>query len=620
MRTRTGSAALTLLLLSGALAACDVPWAEGPDPEPVVDRLAAALEAGEAPEGLTAATAGGAASVPDVLEEVQELPHSVTAATPQAEDEAATSTLTWQWEVAGEPWEYDAPVDLVLVDDAWQVEWSPALVHPELEDGDVLATTSIAPARGPITGAGDLPLVTARDVVRFGIDRAQVDPAAAEASARALAALVDVDADRFARAVTAAGPKAFVEAIALRPEDVPPALPEGIAAIEGGRGVPDTQQLGPTRGFAAPILGTVGPVTAEMVEEQPDVYRAGDEAGLSGLQARYDDQLRGTPGLVVDRVTPEGEEEELFRVDEVDGQPLATTLDEDLQVAAERILADVGPASALVAIRPSDGAVLAAANGPGNDGYNIATYGQLAPGSTFKIASSLALLRAGRTPQSPVPCTASVVVDGKRFENYDDYPSSRLGTIALRTALAHSCNTAFIAERDAVGDGGLADAAAALGLGVDHDLGFPAYFGQVEPPATETEAAADMIGQGSVLASPMTMAAVIASVQAGHTVVPKLLASTAAAEPTPIPEARQLRTMLRGVVAEGSGDFLAGLPGPPVMAKTGTAEFDRDGERLLHAWMVAAQGDLAVAAFVDEGLGGRRTAGPLLEALLRAAG
>ena len=611
MHLRTGSAALALTaltVLTATLTACDLPWSGGPDPEPVLDDLARSLESGDVPAGLEPVLAG-----------VADLPHSVTAATAQVDGEVATSALTWQWEVAGQPWEYDAPVELRLVDDAWEHDWSPALVHPDLAEGDTLDTTPITPARGPVTGAGDLPLVTARDVVRFGIDRTQVEAAQADASARALAARVDVDPDRFAAAVTAAGPEAFVEAIALRTEDVDPALTAGLEAVPGARALPGTLQLGPTRGFAAPILGTVGPVTAEMVEEDPETYAAGDVAGLSGLQARYDDQLRGTPGLVVDRVTADGTEEELFRVDQVDGQPLATTLDEDLQVAAEEILADVGPGSALVAIRPSDGAILAAANGPGNAGYNLATFGQLAPGSTFKIASSLALLRAGLTPESPVPCTDSVVVDGKRFENYDDYPSSRLGTIALSAALANSCNTAFIAARGDAPSGGLAEAAASLGLGVDHDLGFPAYFGQVEPPASETEGAADMIGQGSVLASPMVMATVIASVQAGHTVVPHLLTATAPTEPTPIPEAEALRGMLRRVVTEGSGDFLLDVPGPPVIAKTGTAEFDRDGKRLLHAWMVAAQGDLAVAAFVDEGLGGRRTAGPLLDALLRAA-
>ena len=73
------------------------------------------------------------------------------------------------------------------------------------------------------------------------------------------------------------------------------------------------------------------------------------------------------------------------------------------------------------------------------------------------------------------------------------------------------------------------------------------------------------------------------------------------------------------MVTSGSGALLADVPGPPVIAKTGTAEFDQDGRRLTHAWMVAAQGDLAVAVFVDVGQSGSGTAGPILEAFLRAA-
>ena len=208
---------------------------------------------------------------------------------------------------------------------------------------------------------------------------------------------------------------------------------------------------------------------------------------------------------------------DLFRVDEVDGEPLELTLDRCLQESAEALLADVAPASALVAIRPSDGAILAAANGPGNGGQNFATYGQFPPGSTFKIVSSLALLRAGLTPDSTVELPA----DGRRSTARSSATTAttrarRNGDIPLRTALAQSCNTAFIGARDELADGDLADAAASLGLGVDHDLGFPAYFGSVEPPASETEAAADLIGQGTILASPMTMAAVIASVQEGR--------------------------------------------------------------------------------------------------------
>jgi cell division protein FtsI/penicillin-binding protein 2 len=178
----------------------------------------------------------------------------------------------------------------------------------------------------------------------------------------------------------------------------------------------------------------------------------------------------------------------------------------------------------------------------------------------------------------------------------------------------------------------LADAAAALGVGVDHDLGFPAYFGQVPPPASQTEGAADMIGQGKVLASPMAMAAVVASVTAGKTVVPRLVTATASNAldaPSSAPdhplteaEARSLRAMMRAVVAEGSGTLLQSLQPPAVIAKTGTAEFGttKDTPTLpTHAWMIAAQADLAVAVFVANGESGSHTAGPILKAFLQAA-
>ena len=77
--------------------------------------------------------------------------------------------------------------------------------------------------------------------------------------------------------------------------------------------------------------------------------------------------------------------------------------------------------------------------------------------------------------------------------------------------------------------------------------------------------------------------------------------------------------MARVVVTGGSGSFLLDVPGPPIIAKTGTAEFEKDGQVLTHAWMVAAQGDLAVAVFVDLGSSGSGTAGPILEQFLRAA-
>lgn len=618
-----------LLLLAGLVGCTDgAEEVTGPDPADAAERLAEGLAAGDLTEVAFAADAPTAKEYDAIVAGMGELTPTVGVAEvgePDEAGESVTATLGWSWPVSEQDWTYTTEATLTLVDGAWGVEWEPSLVEPSLRPGGSLELTGLTGERGEILGADGRPLVTDRPVTRFGIDKSAVPPARAAASARALAPLVDIDVAAYVDRVEAAGEAAFVEAIVLRREDVSVELATGYRRIKGALAIRDTLPLAPTREFAAPILGTVGEPTAEMVEGDPERYAVGQQVGLSGLQLRYDEQLVGTPGVVVTKVASDGREQELFREDAAPGRPLELTLDPDLQVTAERLLAGVGPASALVAIRPSTGAILAAANGPGADGYNMATFGQFAPGSTFKSVSSLALLRAGLTPDSVTRCSDSIVVDGKRFENYDDYPAGGIGSIPFRTALANSCNTAFISERTRLDRTGLGDAAASLGMGVDHDLGFPAYFGSVPPAASETEAAADMIGQGKILASPMTMATVIASVQAGTTVLPTLIPSYDVEQADVLPleagEASALQAMLRGVVTSGSGALLADVPGPPVLAKTGTAEYvsERGGLRL-HAWMIAAQGDLAVAVFVQDGQSGSSTAGPILEAFLRSGG
>ena len=614
---------LVVALLTGCEAAENV---GGPDPDDAAAALATALGSGDFQAvTFTDATADEAKrAYAKVTEGMGEVEPAVEVAGVEDAGDTATAQLAWSWPLGDHRWAYRAEASLRLVDDEWQAVWKPTLVESSLKGDEVLDSSEVSPDRGQILGAGGQALVSDRPVERLGIDRTQVKPARAGESARQLADLVGVDAGPYVKQVEAAGEEAFIEAIVFRRDEVPPNVdPQHLAAIPGAITVSDELPLAPTREFAAPILGTVGEVTAEMIEDDPEKYQLGDEAGLSGLQARYDDQLRGTPGVVVQAVDGEGSERELFAEESTPGKPLKLTLDPRMQQAAERLLAGVGPASALVAIRPSTGDILTAANGPGTDGYNMATFGQFAPGSTFKSVVSLALLREGLTPSSTVPCTDRIVVDGKAFENYDDYPSGGLGRIAFRTAVANSCNTAFISQAGKLADEALVDAASSLGMSVDHDLGFPAYFGSVEPPASETEAAADMIGQGKILASPMVMATVIASIQSGSTVLPRMVKDWEV-EQADVPElagaeATQLHTMLRGVVTSGSGSLLADVPGAPVIAKTGTAEFERGGRLLTHAWMIAGQGDLAVAVFVEEGSSGSGTAGPILESFLRTA-
>ena len=617
---RTLTIALGVLLL-GWLQGCSSDDARVQAAETRAAELAETLSVGQLGDGPVEGATQEELDV--ILAGMDDLPVEVTATDVQVDGDVASVNLAWQWQTPGTPWGYETAADLTWADEQWTLQWSPALVEPSLTDGESLDLTTEQANRGGILGAGDVPLVTDRPVVRFGIDKTRVPAKQASGSARALAQLLGVDAAAYAKRVEQAGPKAFVEAIVLRAADAKEIDSSAVDSIPGAVGLDDELALPPTRDFAAPILGRVGPATAEIIEDSGGTVRAGDVVGLSGLQARYEELLGGTPGVVV--AARNGDEQRpLLTTPAVDGQPLRTTLDPKLQRAAEAQLAEVGPASAVVVLRPSTGEILAAASGPGSKGYSTATVGQYPPGSTMKVVTALALMRAGVAPTDLLPCTSRAVVDGKPFTNYDGYPSDRMGDIPLRSAVANSCNTALVSQYEKLTGEDLAQAAAALGLGVDHDLGFPAYFGEVPEPASDTGKAASLIGQGKVQASPMVMAAVAASVADGRAVVPRLLPDNPVQEAAPDQpltqqEAAALQDMMRAVVTEGTSTFLGDVPGPPVGAKTGTAEFGTSTPLQTHAWMIAYQGDLAVAVFVEVGQSGSQTAGPILEQVLRAA-
>jgi cell division protein FtsI/penicillin-binding protein 2 len=605
-----------------------------------------------------------------------EVKPAVTAGEPKVDGDRASVVLAYDWKLAGQDWTYQTTAQLARDGDRWLTQWKPDLLAPQLGEAGVLAVDTTAPARADILGAGDAKLVTERPVLRVGIDKSQLSADRQADSAAKLAALTKIDPGEFAKQVKAAGEKAFVEAITLRDEPGRAPTDDQIAAVPGAITVKDSMPLAPTRTFARPVLGVVGQATAEQVQASGGTIQPGETAGASGLQAQYDSQLRGLDGVTVYAQPADLTAEKLkanpasrrtlFTKQPVPGTPLKTTLDPRLQQLAEDELAGIGPASAIVALRPSDGAVLAAASGPGSNGYNTAMLGQYAPGSIFKTIDSLALIRQGATADLKVQCTPTLTVDGKTFQNATGYPASSLGEITLRDAYAHSCNTAFISQRDKVSQAQLESAATSLGVAVDApSLGAPAFLGSVPPDAGSTDHAASMIGQGRVLFSPLAAAIMAGSVAKGSPVSAQLVlnpqagtttggspsagasaaasgaatgAGSGSASPAPSSagttaspssqpgppltgaEAAVLKDMMRAVVTSGHAGFLADVPGGPVGAKTGTAEFGSDVPPKTHAWIIGTHGDLAVAVFVEEGGLGATVSGPLLKNFLVKAG
>src|SRR5690606_24148077 len=95
--------------------------------------------------------------------------------------------------------------------------------------------------------------------------------------------------------LAAASPDAFVEVVTLRQEAYQQ-IRAVIQPLPGTKFVEDALPLAPTREFARALLGTVGDVTREQLDNNPGKYLLGEQVGQSGLQAQFDDLLRGTPG------------------------------------------------------------------------------------------------------------------------------------------------------------------------------------------------------------------------------------------------------------------------------------------------------------------------------------
>jgi len=297
---------------------------------------------------------------------------------------------------------------------------------------------------------------------------------------------------------------------------------------------------------------------------------AGDLIGVSGLQLEYDSMLRGADAVAV-RITDadKNRSKPLFEAAAVPGVPLKTTLDAGVQALAEAALSDQSAGSALVAVQPSTGNVLAVANGPRSKGAQTALLGEFSLGSAFTPAASLAALRSGNAPGG----TGSATAGSEQ-------------------------------ELDA--------AARSLGLGVEPNLGTPAFSGKAagEPESTG-EARQAAANEGNTVVSPFTLAVAAASIARGERVEPALVLNAAdapagsgttageeplpdasgAPEPLTAAESKALQSMMRGVAEEV-------LPDTDVLALAGTAVSGGDTPRP-HAWITAARGDIAVALLVE---------------------
>jgi penicillin-binding protein 2 len=236
--------------------------------------------------------------------------------------------------------------------------------------------------------------------------------------------------------------------------------------------------------LAAQLLGYVSEISPGQLQQlRRKGYQAGEKIGQTGLEATYDSYLRGRAGLQQQRVDSLGHPhgEAVLKRMPVPGESIKLTLDVNLQRAAERAIlygidqarlhhswaADAG---AIVALRPSDGSILAMASYPSYDprvytglvttkrlaaqgllpstaepqnypSLNRAIDGLYPAGSTFKPVTALAALQTHViSPSTVLECTGSFTVAGHTFHNVDP---GVYEAMTLPTAIGQSCDTWF---------------------------------------------------------------------------------------------------------------------------------------------------------------------------------
>jgi cell division protein FtsI/penicillin-binding protein 2 len=520
-------------------------------------------------------------------------------------------------------WTAATTVRMVDRNGRWLVAWTPATINPALRTGDRLLTSEDWPARAGILGAGDAPLTAQRPVVIVGVVGSRIKNARA------------VGADLIAAGAPKAPVTAALAQAKAHPGDFEPVFqisrarfeqlkaatgPDNVYAVPGTTFLSTSMRSAITPQLAAHVVGTVGPITAEQLQQLGAPYDASSHVGQTGLEQAGERQLSGTPTTKVEVVSSAGVTvKTLASFPGRRGTPVHTSLDPRVQRAAEAALAGVKQNVAMVAIRASTGQVLAVVSDPASDAYDQALQGAYPPGSTFKVLTSAALIAGGLSPSSPATCPPSLDIDGEVFHNAEgDQPVS-----TVDQAFTESCNTAFIGLATAhLKAADFTAAANRFGLGRTPHLGLTAFDANVPAPGDKAALAATAIGQAQVTFSPLGMATVAAAVDSGSVRAPRLVAGAPddRIAPAPLPGSVTdgLRLMMGHVVASGTAAG-TGLPSG-THAKTGTAQYAAGGKLKLDAWLMGYDGDIAFAAVVQDsgGLNGGPLDGPLMAKFLNA--
>ena len=374
----------------------------------------------------------------------------------------------------------------------------------------------------------------------------------------------------------------------------------------------DSKRYYPYNDLAAQVIGFCG----------------SDNQGLDGVEAKYDNELKGTNGKIQRQTNATGESlggEEYISA--IDGNNLYLTIDMTIQSIVEKYLEEAcidnvcTDGGSIIAMDPRNGDILAMATYPSynlNTPYepstdelksiwdslsqkdkttelqglwrNKAISDTYEPGSVFKTVTASAALEEGIVTDIDSPgqfcCTGGIEVAGTRIKCWRYYNPH--GSESLREALMNSCNPVFIGLGQKIGVTKYYEYLRKFGLFSKTGIALPGEANSIfikEEKAGPVELATISFGQRFEI-TPLQMITAVATIANNGTYIkPRIVKSIQNSQTGEITEmpietgeqviseenARKVLSMMNSVVSEGTGKN-AKVVGYNVGGKTGTSE------------------------------------------------
>ena len=420
------------------------------------------------------------------------------------------------------------------------------------------------------------------------------------------------------------------------------------------------------------LLGYVSEVNQAYIDRHPDEYRSGDYAGMTGIEAAREKELRGEKGYHIYLRNSRNQIEQPYKdgaedKEAIPGHDIVTTIDAVLQQYGQELMQN--KVGSIVAIEPSTGEILALVSSPGIDVsqladigrhweeistnpykpmYNRAVQASYPPGSVFKLVNGLIGLQEGvLRPEMTYPC----------HQGYHFGAGHKLGCHAhksplnMEESIMMSCNAYYCyvlknildnRKYDNVADGMDHWREMVMSFGFGRKLGsdFPAELSGSIPSSktynraygkgrwNSTTVISLSIGQGEILATPMHLANLCATIaNRGYYYIPHIVKES---EGVPLDQrfkerqytmvdTTQFPKVIKGMwraVNSGPGmggtAWIAHVDSLEICGKTGTAQNPRGADNSVFICFAPMDNPkIAIAAYVENGGFGATYAAPM---------